>query len=35
MRRLLTILLLTVATTAFAGRIAIEPLGPHAVAALL
>lgn len=35
MRRLLTILLLTVAATAFAGASAIEPLGPDDVAALL
>lgn len=35
MRRLLTILLLTVVATAFASGIAIEPLGPGDVAALL
>jgi hypothetical protein len=35
MRRLLTILLLTVVATAFARGIAIEPLGPNDVAALL
>ena len=35
MRRLLMILLLTVAATAFAGASAIEPLGPGDVAALL
>ncbi|HKZ10413.1 MAG TPA: hypothetical protein VJL61_06875 [Rhodanobacteraceae bacterium] len=35
MRRPLTILLLTIAATAFAGGIAIEPLGPDHVAALL
>jgi ABC-type glycerol-3-phosphate transport system substrate-binding protein len=35
MRRLLTILLLAVAATAFAGASAIEPLGPGDVAALL
>jgi iron complex outermembrane receptor protein len=35
MRRLLTILLLTVAATAFASGVTIEPLGPGDVAALL
>ena len=35
MRRLLTIVLVTVAATAFAGGIAIKPLGPGDVAALL